>query len=203
MYTVIGFPRTRAMRVMWMLEELGQPYEIRPAPPHSPEAMAVSPSGKVPALLDGDKAILDSVAIVTYLADKHKKLTFLAGTYERAVQDSYTQFCVDEVEGALWTAAKHNFVLPEEQRCEGVKESCHYEFGRAMEALAKRLGQRQFVMGDMFTVPDILLGHCANWAQNGAKWDLPGDNVGAYLDRVRARPALARAMERGAAAVAA
>ena len=203
MYTVIGHPRSRTMRVMWMLEEIGAAYEVVPAAPGTPEAKAHSPSGKIPALVDDGHALLDSVAICTYLGDKHHKLTFPAGTYERAVQDSYTQFCVDEVEGALWTCSKHGFVLPEEQRVEAVKESCHYEFDRAMAALEKRLGDRTFVMGDTFTVPDLLLGHCAGWAKNGPKWDLPGGAVGAYFERVRARPALARAMEKGAAALAA
>lgn len=202
MYTVIGFPRTRAMRVMWMLEELGQDYELNPAPPRSPEITAVNPSGKVPALIDGDARLVDSVAIVTYLADKHGALTHAAGTPARAVQDSFTQFCVDEVEGALWTAAKHSFVLPEERRVGAVKTTCRYEFDRAMETLAARLGERQFVTGETFTVPDLLLGHCAGWAVGGPKWDLPGDALGAYFERVRGRPALARAMERGAAAMA-
>lgn len=201
MYTVIGFPRTRAMRVMWMLEELGQDYTIVPAMPQSPEVHAFNPTGKVPVLVEGDMAVPDSVAIVTFLADRHGACTHPAGSPARALQDSFTQFCVDEVEGALWFAAKHGFVLPEERRVGAVKATCRWEFDRAMAALETRLGDGEFVTGDTFTVPDILFGHCANWAENGAKWPLPAGRVGAYLDRVRARPALARAMRRGAAAV--
>lgn len=203
MYKVIGSPRTRTMRVLWMLEELGLTYELDPAPPRSAAILAVNPLGKVPALLtpEGD-AIIDSVAIVTYLADRHAALTHPPGTIERARQDAMTQFCVDQVEGALWTAAKSSFVNPEDRRSADIKPICKWEFDRAMDALAGFLGDREFVAGDSFTVPDLLLGHCAGWARN-AKFDLPDGVVGAYFERLRARPALARAMERGDAAMAA
>jgi glutathione S-transferase len=62
-----------------------------------------------------------------------------------------------------------------------------------MATLAARLGDREFVMGDRLTVPDIVLGHCAGWAVP-AKFELPGGAVGAYVARLRARPALARAL---------
>ena len=85
MYTVIGGTKSRAFRVMWMLEELGQPYTLNPAAPRSEEARKYNPSGKIPALVDGDEVLTDSLAIMTYLADKHGALTAPAGTPERAV----------------------------------------------------------------------------------------------------------------------
>jgi glutathione S-transferase len=196
-YTVIGHPRSRAMRVMWMLEELGQPYDLIAAAPHSDAIKAVNPTGKIPALKVGDEVLLDSIAIVQFLADRHGACTYPAGTIERAQQDGFTQFCVDEVEGALWTAGKHSFALPEALRVPQVKETAKAEFARAMATLDERLGDSDFVMGDRFTVPDLLLGHCAGWAVS-AKFDLPGGRVGAYFDRLRARPALKRAMARAA-----
>jgi glutathione S-transferase len=62
MYTVIGATKTRAFRVMWMLEELGQDYIQIDAGPRSEEALKYNPSGKIPALLDGDDILTDSVA---------------------------------------------------------------------------------------------------------------------------------------------
>jgi glutathione S-transferase len=197
MYTVYGSARSRAIRVTWMLEELGEPYEQVPCAPRSPEILAVNPEGKVPALVVDGETLTDSVAIVQYLADRHGKLTAPAGTIARARQDGYTQFCVDEVEGALWTAGKHSFVLPEAERVPQVKETARAEFARAMTRLEARLGDRPFVTDLGFTVPDLLLGHCAGWAVS-AKFDLPGGTVGAYFERLRSRPALAAAMKRGA-----
>ena len=96
MYTLYGTTRSRAFRVMWTLEELGQPYEMVAAAPRSPEILAVNPSGKVPAL-DVDGTILtDSVAIMSYLADKHGGLTHPAGTLERAQQDALLHRLNDE-----------------------------------------------------------------------------------------------------------
>jgi glutathione S-transferase len=201
-YTVIGSPKTRAMRVIWMLEELGLDYQIQPEAPRSETVSRWNPSGKIPLLKTGDDVLIDSVAIVTYLADRHNSLTMKAGTVPRAIQDSFTQFCVDEIEGALWTAAKNSFIHPEALRVPEIKRVCKAEFDRAMETLAIRLGDNEYVMGGAFTVPDLLLGHCAGWAQS-AKFDLPGGVVGAYFERVRARPALKAAMERAAAAMAA
>lgn len=189
MYKIIGFPRTRAMRVMWLLEELGEPYEINPAMPQSETARALNPSGKVPLLVDGDSVISESVAICTYLADKHGKFTFPAGTIERATQDSFTQFGVDVLEGALWTAAKNTFILPEDVRVPEIKTVCQMEFQRGLDTLKQRLGEGPFVMGETFTIADIIIGHCSGWAV-AAKFDLPKEGpVYDYFKRLRNRPA--------------
>lgn len=195
MYTVIGAPKTRTMRVLWALEELEQTYDYVPAPPRSQQVSAHNPDGKVPVLLVDGQAVTDSVAIVQFLADRHGALTHPAGTLERARQDAMTQFCVDEIEGALWTAAKNSFVLPEDKRVPAIKDTCRYEFAVAMDRLAARLGQSEFIAGADMTVPDILLGHCAGWAV-AAKFELPGGPVGAYFDRLRQRAALRCAMQR-------
>lgn len=195
MFKLIGSPKTRALRVLWMLEELGLDYEIDPAGARSERALAVNPSGKIPALQVGDDVIIDSVAICQYLADKHGKLTFPAGSMERAQQDSWTQFVVDDVDSILWFNGKNTFVLPEHLRSETAQEACKYEFARSMGFLEKRLGGKTYMMGDTFTVPDLLFGHCAGWAVNGAKWEIPAGIVANYAERVRSRPAFLRAME--------
>lgn len=200
MYKIIGFPRTRAMRVIWLLEELGEAYEIDPAMPQSDAVKAVNPSGKVPVLMDGGEAITDSVAICTYLADKHGKVTFPAGTLERARQDGFTQFGVDVLEGALWTAAKNTFINPEDKRTPEVKDVCRYEFANGLELLGQRIGDGPYVMGETFTIADIIIGHCAGWAV-AAKFDLPKDGpVHAYFKRLRGRPAFQTMMAKVAEA---
>ena len=157
------------------------------------------PGGKMPALWDGDDVIHDSVAICTYLADKHGKLTAKAGTVERARQDALMQFTVDEIEGALWTAAKSSFIHPEEYRSADIRKTCDFEFGKAMATLEKHLEGRTFLTGEDFTIADLILGHCGGWAQN-AKFTIPDGPVADYFARVRGREALKRATERGKAA---
>jgi glutathione S-transferase len=177
-----------------MLNELGEAYELQPLLPRDPALSAVNPSLKVPVLKDGDDYVIDSVAICQYLADKHSKLTFSGGTIARAHQDSFTQFAVDDVESPIWVAAKHTFALPEEYRVPDVKRACEFDFGRAMTSFSERLGSRTYVMGDTFTVPDLLLGHTIGWGMM-SKWKVPYDNVTAYVARVRARPAFLAAMK--------
>lgn len=188
MYTLVGTPAARPFRVLWALEELNQPYEVIPARPQSPEASQHNPAGKVPVLLDDGEAIIDSVAIVQYLADKHADLTYAAGTIERAKQDSFTQFACDDLDGVLWSMAKNTFVLPEEVRAQEVRRSCEYDLAKSMATLEQRLGDNEYVMGDRFTVPDIIITHCAGWAAN-AKFAIPEGNVSRYLERVRNREA--------------
>ncbi|MBO6507913.1 MAG: glutathione S-transferase family protein [Roseibium sp.] len=188
MYKIVGFPRTRAMRVMWLLEELQEAYELEPAPPRSEAVRALTPDGKVPVLVEGDAVLTESVAICTYLADKHGRFTFPAGTLDRARQDGFTQHCVDVLEGALWTTSKNSYIYPEEQRVPAILETCRQEFARGLETLGHRLGDGPYVMGDSFTIADIMIGHCFGWAV-GLKFDLPRSGpLADYFKRLRQRP---------------
>lgn len=195
MYTVIGSVASRSARVLWMLEELEQPYEHVPARPRSDGVRAVNPAGKVPVLVVDGTPITDSTAIIQFLADRHGALTHPAGTLERARQDSLTQFLLDEFDAALWVAARHSFILPEELRVPGIKSSLHWEFERSQKELARRMGEGPFLMGGSMTVPDIILGHCGQWAV-AAKFPISEPRLLAYLARVQARDAYRRAMAR-------
>ena len=197
MYKVIGTPKSRASRVIWMLEELELAYEIDPALPHSDSANAHNPSGKVPALVDDEGVLVDSVAICQYLADKYGQFTYAAGTRERALQDSFTQFAADDLETPLWTAAKHSFVLPAEQRIKEVKPPCKWEFARSLNSLEQRLGSGPYLMGELFTVADLLVTNCIIWSKS-AKFDPPPVKVAAYAENVANRPAHLRAVAKGA-----
>lgn len=195
MYTVYGTAKSRAARVLWMLEELGVPYEHLNVGPRSAEVLAVNPTGKVPVLAVDGEAITDSTAIMQFLADRHGALTHPAGTVERARQDSLTHFLLDELDAILWTAARHSFILPEDKRVPAVKDSLKWEYARSLERLAARLGAGPFLMGEVMTVADILAVHCLIWGI-GAKFPAPEGALADYLARLRARPAFARAMAR-------
>jgi len=190
-YTVIGDAKSRAARVLWMLEELGLPYEHIPVKPRSEPVMQVNPSGKVPVLLVDGQPVTDSTAILTHLADSSGRMTAPAGSLARARQDALTQAVLDEVDAILWTAARHSFILPPEQRVAGIKESLRWEFARNQKILAQRLGAGPFLMGDDITVPDLILAHCGHWART-AKFDLTEPALIDYVERLLARPAWLR-----------
>lgn len=189
MYRVIGTVKSRAFRVLWMLEELGQEYALIQAGPRSDEALKYNSLGKIPALLDGNDVLTDSVAIMTYLADKHGALTAPAGTLARARQDAMTLWLIDEIEAPLWINAKHTFVLPEKLRVDGLKPTLHKEFSRNAETFAGMLDAAggDFIMGDQITLPDLLAVHCFGWAF-GAEFPALPEPLKAYTKRLRARP---------------
>lgn len=195
MYQVIGTGRSRARRVLWMLEELGLAYEHVAENPRSPGVVALNPAGKIPILIVDGTPITDSTAILTYLSDRHGALTCPAGTLSRARQDSLTQFLLDEFDSALWLAARHSFVLPEELRLAAIKNSLRWEFERSQKTLVHRMSEGGFVMGEQMTVPDIILADCLGWALT-AKFPIVEHRLTEFLDRMRARPAYQRAFSR-------
>lgn len=192
MYKVYGLVPTRTLRVLWTLEELGQPYELIEARPQSEAIRAVNPSGKVPALQDGDDVITDSVAIMTYLADKHGQLTYPFGSIERAHMNAMMCLLQDELDAVLWAAARHSFALPEEHRVPEVKKSLRWEFARNLARLERRI-TGPYLVGDQMTIADILFTHCLNWAYS-SKFPIESQVVLDYSKSMRNRDAFKRAM---------
>ncbi|TRW98604.1 glutathione S-transferase family protein [Paracoccus sp. M683] len=195
MYTVIGTVNSRTLRVLWMLEELGAEYQHVPANPQSDGVVEFNPAGKVPVLVADGTPITDSTAILTFLADHHGAMTHPAGSIERARQDSLTQLILDEFDAALWMAARHSFILPEELRMSAIKNTLRWEFERSQKTLMHRMGEGDFLMGEQMTVPDIILTHCLTWALV-ARFPIVEARLSDYLDRMRARPAFQRAAAR-------
>lgn len=196
-YVVFGGARSRAMRVLWMLEELELEYSVVAAMPRSEEVRALNPTGKIPVLVEDGVAIPDSVAIMTYLADKHGRLTAPAGTIARAQQDAFVQAVNDEIDAVLWAAARHTFILPEAQRVAGVKDSLKWEFAQNEGAIADRMSKDgPFAMGSEMCLADILLSHCMGWADS-ANFEVTNARLLAHAEMMRARPAFKRALAAG------
>jgi glutathione S-transferase len=187
-----GGPKSRAFRVIWMLEELGLEYRHSLAAPRSDEVVALNGSGKIPVLVVDGTAISDSTAIITFLADRTGALTYPAGTLDRARQDGWTGLINDEFDSVLWTASRHSFALPEDRRVPEVKDSLKWEFARSAARLAERF-DGPFLMGETMTIADILLTHCLGWAAV-AKFPDTGPVLTAYRDEMRRRPAYGRAL---------
>ena len=199
MYTVIGSAGSRMARVTWMLEEIGAAYTIEKAKPQSETARRYNPTGRVPALQDGDLVLTDSAAICIYLGEKHTEAGMASTSLaERARMDGWVHFAQSELEAPLWNKLKHRLLLPEELRID-VGPWTAWEFARDIKALDRRLGDQSYAMGDRFTAVDVIIGHIGSWSR-GAKFEITSERVNAYLDRVLARPALARAKAREAEA---
>jgi glutathione S-transferase len=192
MYHVVGGITSRAFRVIWMLEELGQDFTVDDVKPHSDPALAANTTGKIPALRVGDDYLTDSSAILSYLADKHQTLTHTPGTVERARQDALMHRILDELEALLWTAARDSFILPPEERVPDIKPSLKQEFLRNANRLADAI-EGPFLQGAQMTIADILLTHCLNWA-HVAGFPKPDARLTDYAKSMRQREAFKRAL---------
>ena len=194
-YTVIGARTTRTARVLWLLEELGQPYDHIAARPRSDAVLRVNPSGKVPVLVVDGVTLTDSTAILTFLADRHGQFTYPAGSVKRARQDGFLMRVLDEIEGLLWAASRHSIILPEAMRVPALKPVLIWEYERNLARLADGFAG-PYGMGEEMTLADIVLAHCLKWAE-AARFPAPAPVLAEYLAQMTARPAFLRAMARG------
>lgn len=196
MYKVYGAVASRAFRVIWLLEEIGEPYELIKVGPRDPAVAALNASGKIPVLTDGDAVITDSTAIMTYLADKHGALTHPAGTVARGQQDALTHAALDEFDALLWTSARFGRLLPEEYRTDAMEPGLKWEFARNLDRLADRM-TGPFLQGDQITIADLILTHCLNWA-SAVGYPVQNDKIDAYLKMMRGREAFRAARSKHA-----
>ena len=190
---------TRSVRIVWLLEELGLPYEIVPfklgdAAMRAPDYLKVHPMGRVPTLEDGDVRVFESGAIVQYVLARHGKGRMVPAT-DSAEFPRYLQW-LHYAEGMLMPpvntiVVETRFLAPERRSQQNVD--------RATKLLSKMLGAvdagiegREYLAGE-FSGADIMTGHaCTVAGRLGADLsDKP--NVAAYIERVNARPALQRA----------
>ncbi len=201
---VLGFAAapSRATRVVWALEEAEADYEYQGIDPRAGDLStdwfrALNPGGKVPVLVDDDFVVTESVAILSYIADRfpEKGLAPEPRTRARATYDQWCAFVTTELEQALWSIGKHRFALPRDWRVPGMLETAPKEFARAAKVLAGALADREWLVGDRFTMADLLAGHTLVWARS---FGLPlgHDVLGVYCDRAASRPAFARAVAR-------
>lgn len=196
MYQAVGSPGSRLTRVTWMLEELGEPYEIVRAKQYSDTMRRHNPTGKMPALVDGDFVLTDSAAICAYLSEKHADKGFGPdpGLQGRATMMSWMLYALSEFEQPMWNKLKHRFLLPDELRTE-VAPWVGHEFAAEIAALEAKLAGHLYALGDRFSAVDVILGHCGQWARSG-KFEVASKPVADYFERVLSRPALARAKQR-------
>ncbi len=198
-YKAVGSRGSRVSRVLWMLEELGEPYEFVEIKLRSPDAYALNPSGKVPMLVDGDLVVPDSAAICSYLACRHpeKGMGPRPGLAGRAAWDGWMHFALAELEAPLWNKLRHRMLLPQEMRAD-VGPAAAHDFADEVRTLERRLDGRDYALDDRFTAVDVIVGDIGRWAR-AAKFEIASDPVNAYFDRLLTRPAHARAMAAGGA----
>jgi glutathione S-transferase len=199
MLTVYHVPRTRSLRVLWMLEEMGLPYDVRPLDfarrREDVEFMRLNPAGAVPVLLDGDLAITESAAILEYLAERYGP-TALAPPSADPTHPAFLQylhFGEASLAGPLTVVAYCWFLGPEDQKENAGVEAARAIFRARLPAVERRLEDHPFMAGASFTAADISVAYALGLGQVFRAVEAYAPAVEDYLTRCRSRPAFQRA----------
>lgn len=200
MIIVYGTPPTRAMRVIWMLEEMEVPYEVRPIEfgkrLENAEFLAASPTGAFPGIRDGDVRMMESCAILEYLGAKYGP-TPLAPTFgdpAYAAYLSFLHFGEASLSGPLNIALATRFLAPDDQKQNWGGAFAVDLFVRKSAALADQLKKHRYIAGGRFTAADISCGYAAGFGRFLGVEDHLDPAVCDYYQRLTERAAFQRAM---------
>ena len=160
MIILYGHPFSRAHRVMWMLRELDLPFEHIPTGfihggTRTPEYKAVNPNGRVPALIDGELTLFESLAINLYLARKQGGPLAPATLAEEALATQWSLWVANEIEGPLLFAAANLALFPPDDRRPDQAAIGLGKLARPFAVLDHHLASHKWLIGDRFTVADL------------------------------------------------
>jgi glutathione S-transferase len=196
MITLYHHPYTRAANVIWALEELGVPYELRfvdimKGAQKAPELVALNPMGKVPILQDGDVTVTESAAIALYLADRYSlgKLAPAPDSPARGAYLRWSLFAPSVIEPGM-LAKSSGAEFKASQAGWGVYESM-------IAAMQSAVTGRSYVLGDHFSMADCIFGGTIRYMLRFKLLD-PAPVFTSYAERLAARPAAQRADARNA-----
>jgi len=187
----------RSLRVLWLCEEMGVPYETAEASFFKPSAefKAVNPLRTVPAMVDGDVRMIESVAMMIYIMSKHGPTDLDVKPNEPGYAD-YLQFLLF---GEAGVAAYGNplvatrFLAPEDQKQNWTAGYLKNAIIKRLEFVGERLGGKQYVAADRFTAADISVAYIVTGAKfAGIDEDIPA-SVKDYVAQLHKRPAYQRA----------
>jgi glutathione S-transferase len=190
----------RGFRLIWLLEEMGLPYVLRPVDllqdvTQDAEFMAVNPAGFIPALTDGAVTMVESVAIMEYLLARHGPAG-LAPAPDDPAFPLYLQFLhMGEagLAGPIYWVLNANRLPDPAERNNPTARHARWTWDKRLALVTAQLQRSRFVAGDAFSAADISVAYAVELAWAGAGIP-PGPVEGAWLARMRARPAYQRAM---------
>ncbi len=185
---------SRSAVALWMLEEIGQPYDIHKLDLQNgdqlkPEYLAINPMGKVPSLKHKNAIITENSAICTYLADEfpQAKLNIPVGNPQRGVYLKWLFFGPSVFEPAMTDAA-----FPRKEAANPAALG-YRPFEQVLDIMAKAVAKGPFLMGEQFTAADVVIGSGIRY---GTMFKLIPERkeFADYIARFSERPALKRAM---------
>jgi len=192
--------KTRSVRVLWLLEELGVPYELALVPftqeaLKSPAFLRVNPCGSLPAIEDGEVTMFESGAIVEYVLERYGngRLAPPAGSPARARYLQWFHWGEASLLPPLGDIAQHAMFRPEAERIPAMVADGKRRATAKLDVLEQALGGSAFLCGAELTAADVMVGYGVTIA---ALLGVVGDqhpNLRAYLARLETRPGFQKA----------
>jgi glutathione S-transferase len=191
-------PRTRAVRVVWLLEELGLPYELERAefkPPAVEFFSQSTPLGKFPTLVDGDLVMCESGAIIEYILERYGdgRLAPPVGSPARPLYLQWLHFAESTAFPPLGIIVWLTRYRGEGESQKALLEDARMRAASGFEFLERSLRDDEFVVGAKFTAADIMLGFTLVAGQVLGVLDERFPKTNAYLARLLERPAFQKA----------
>ena len=198
MITVYG--EGRGFRVVWLLEEMGVPYRLRDVDllagvESDTEFLAINPAGFIPALVDGDTTMVESIAIMEYLIARYGP-TSLAPDPRDPAFPAYQQFLHLGEAGlaaSIYFVVASRILAPEAERQTWGTRKALEVFQSRLGLVTRQLARAPYMAGETFTAADISVAYALLLAQMGGDVIL-GEPERAYVDRVARRDAFQRAL---------
>ena len=197
---LFGISGSRALRAIWGIEETGIDYEHVPvsygADSKAAEYLSVNPNGRIPALIDGDLQLFESMAINLYLTKRYGGSLYPANAQDEARAWQWSVWAISEIEPLQMQIVVQKLFTPEEKRNPKVVEGAGKGLQRPLKVLDAALAGRNWLIGDQFGVADLNVAAVMMLLKRIDFGYAEHTNVQRWADACYARPALARAMAR-------
>ena len=190
-----GTKVSRAMRSIWAAEEVGVDYEWIPTSfreeSKTPEYLAINPNGRIPALVDGDLVLFESMAINLYLAKTYGGKLYPSVPHDEARVLQWTIWGQTELEPQLIPMLLHKSFLPEDQRDPAIVARTEADIQRPLAVLDAHLADREYLLGGDFSIADLNVAGTLATA-HFAEFDISKyENVTRWMSRCTGRPSFA------------
>ena len=195
MLHLYGNSRSRAMRCLWMLEEMGEPYQLiekstRSDDLQSAEYLRLNPNARIPTLVDGDLVLWESMAINLYLAQKYEGPMHFAGPGVLGLAAQWSFWAMLETEALLLDLLQHRAVLPEFARDPSYAERDELLLKKSLGVLNEALTGHDYLVANSFTAADLNVASILVWGKMGRLNLSNHPEVARWFEACLARPGL-------------
>ncbi len=193
---VYHLPKSRSMRVLWLLEELGLGYEVEavefiPGKFGGDAYTKIHPLNKIPALVDGDMVMFESVAVMQYIMDKYAagQLRPDVTSAEYGPYLQWLHYGESTLAPVVATMMYQRFFFPKEQRSEATDIWAQKELVKILSILETQLGDHDYVLASGFSAADISIGYSLLLARFAGAKEQISPRIQKYWEALTARKA--------------